>query len=168
MSLRVRRVIPAFDVLRCDLGQNFALEARHEMRNIEIQIAERTSGYPLTVRQTVFLRPLGHVILERDKARALPATAFGRVNPFLDVLAVQFDQVSLLFEPLVRFVLHIRFELTLDLFARTLRVRVSHLPSDKIARRIITRRHGAELAPALQRRPCTTFLRPYRHGKTPC
>ena len=39
------------------------------------------------------------------------------MNPFLDVLAVQFDQVPFPFEPLVRFVLHIRLELTLDLLA---------------------------------------------------
>ena len=96
-------------------GQELAFEARHEVRDVEIEVPAHAAGYPLAVRQPVFLRPPDHVILERDKARALPATAFGRV--ILDVLAVQFDQVPFPFEPLVRFVLHIRLELTLDLLA---------------------------------------------------
>ena len=148
-------------------GQELAFEARHEVRDVEIEVPARAAGYPLAVRQPVFLRPPDHVILERDKARALPATAFGRVNPFLDVLAVQFEQVPFPLKPLVRFVLHIRLELTLDLLARTLRVRVPHLPGDEIARSVITRRHGAEQAPTPRRRSRTVLLRPCGYDDAP-
>ncbi len=57
-------------------GQELAFEARHEVRDVEIQVPARAAGYPLAVRQPVSFRPPGHVILERDKARALPAAAF--------------------------------------------------------------------------------------------
>ncbi len=82
------------------------------------------------------------------------------MDPFLDVLAVQFHQMPFLFEPLVRLVLHVRLELPLDLLARAFRVRVAHLPGDEIARGIVARRHGAEPAPPLRRRPRTVLLRP--------
>ena len=148
-------------------GQELAFEARHEVRDVEIEVPARAAGYPLAVRQPVFLRPPDHVILERDKARALPATAFGRVNPFLDVLAVQFHQMPFLFEPLVRLVLHVRLELPLDLLARAFRVRVAHLPGDEIARGIVARRHGAEQAPTPRRRSRTVLLRPCGYDDAP-
>ena len=148
-------------------GQELAFEARHEVRDVEIEVPAHAAGYPLAVRQPVFLRPPDHVILERDKARALPATAFGRVNPFLDVLAVQFHQMPFPFEPLVRLVLHVRLELPLDLLARAFRVRVAHLPGDEIARGIVARRHGAEPAPPLRRRSRTVLLRPCGYDDAP-
>ena len=89
------------------------------------------------------------------------------MDPFLDVLAVQFHQMPFLFEPLVRLVLHVRLELPLDLLARTLRVRVPHLPGDEIACSVITRRHGAEQAPTPRRRPRTVLLRPCGYDDAP-